>query len=151
MKKPFKQDIGIIIIILLSVFFFKKCEAQNYKFELEKELPSAICAFIAGGFEGVQDGLAFHNKSNHPFWGQNSWLNKYKNHDPAQGKTFRGKYLIFTTDGFHAAKFANHLFAMGAIALHVTNGKRKWYVIVLETLSYWAINRLSFTLIYNRF
>lgn len=141
---------GLMIIILFSLSITTMGQ-DKYKFELKKELPSAICAFIAGGFEGAADGLGFHNTSNNYFWGQDSWKNKYRNRDPEQQKTFRGKYLTFTTDGFHLMKFGNHLFTAGAIAFHITNGKRKWYVIVLESISYWAINRAAFTLIYNRF
>ena len=137
----------LFVIAMLSLI---NAEAQ-YKFKIKEHIAPASLIILSGFCEGIQDGLAFHNKSNNPFWGQESWRNKYRNRDPLQPKTFRGKYLIFTTDGFHLAKFGNHLFTMGAITLHLTNGKRKWYVYVLEGLSYWALNRIAFNLTYNSF
>jgi len=120
------------------------------KFKLNPYIPPAVLIFVAGAFEGVQDHLAFHSTSNHPFFGQDSWKNKYIDKDPSKGKTFRGKYLVFTTDGFHAAKWGKNLFTMGAIVSHVSiGGKKRWHQYVLEGLAYWAINRISFNITYQ--
>jgi hypothetical protein len=96
-------------------------------------------------------GLQFHYDKPNQFWNPDiSWVNKYKNGDVSQGMTFRGKYLVFTTDGWHLMKFGRNMFIMGAI---VTNfgEKRKWWVYVVEGVSYWAINRAGFNLVYHRF
>lgn len=105
---------------------------------------------IAGGFEGKADQLQFHNNSNNPFWGNQSFLNKYRNRDPKQGQTFRGKYLTFTTDGFHLMRFGNHLFSAGAIALKMGDiGHKHWTYIVGELAAYWVVNRLAFYITYK--
>lgn len=139
----------LFTILLLTIFIFATAQ-QPYKFTWKENLIPAACIFVAGISEGVMDHLAFHNTSNHPFWGQNSWTNKYRNHDPEQGETFRGKYLVFTTDGFHLMKMSRNLFTMGAIVTKVSlTNKKKWYYYVLEGLAYWGVNRLGFVITYQ--
>lgn len=67
---------------------------------------------IAGAAEGVKDKILFHYERSifyvwdDEFWNpKNSWINKYINRDVSKGQSFRGKYLTFTTDGFHLMKF----------------------------------------------
>lgn len=139
----------LLTTLLLTISIIASGQ-HPYKFKLKEHLIPAACIFIAGVSEGAMDHLAFHNKSNHPFWGQNSWMNKYHNHDPAQGETFRGKYIVFTTDGFHLMKMSRNLFTMGAIVTHVSmSGKKKWYYYLLEGIAYWGVNRIGFVITYN--
>lgn len=67
---------------------------------------------VAGAAEGVKDKILFHYEKSlfyvwdDEFWNpKNSWRNKYINRDVSKGESFRGKYLTFTTDGFHLMKF----------------------------------------------
>jgi len=137
--------LGLILIILFTLLTLK-CNAQ-----IKKYIVPASLVFVAGGFEGAMDGLQFHYDKPNQFWNPDiSWKNKYKNNDPAQGKTFRGKYLVFTTDGWHLMKFGRNAFTMGAIVTAIGE-KRKWWVYIVEGLSYWTINRIGFSLVYNRF
>lgn len=137
------------LLLLLILFLSLNVSAQQFK--LKNYILPATAVFVAGGFEGAMDGLQFHYDKPDQFWNPDiSWVNKYKNGDVSQGMTFRGKYLVFTTDGWHLMKFGRNMFIMGAI---VTNfgEKRKWWVYVVEGVSYWAINRAGFNLVYHRF
>jgi len=136
---------GLVLIILFTLLTLK-CNAQ-----IKKYIVPASLVFVAGGFEGAMDGLQFHYDKPNQFWNPDiSWTNKYRNNDPLQGKNFRGKYLVFTTDGWHLMKFGRNAFTMGAIVTAIGE-KRKWWVYIVEGLSYWTINRIGFNLVYNRF
>jgi hypothetical protein len=139
----------LLLIISLSIY---GQDSLRYKLKLKEHIVPAALIFIAGGFEGVMDGLQFHYNKQNQFWNPRlSWTNKYRNHDPAQGKTFAGKYLVFTTDGWHLMKFGNHLFTMGTVAIKFTQKKKKWYWYIVEGAGYWMVNRAGFVLVYNRF
>lgn len=140
--------IALFLILALSGLAIR-CNAQ--KIELKKYIVPASLMFVAGGFEGAMDGLQFHYDKPNQFWNPNlSWTNKYKNNDPLQGKTFRGKYMVFTTDGWHLMKFGRNAFTMGAIVTAIGE-KRKWWMYIVEGVGYWGINRLGFNLIYNKY
>lgn len=71
-----------------------------------------IFILVAGAAEGVKDKLNFHyDKSIFSNWNQRfwnpfySWRNKYIDKDPLKGESFRGKYFVATTDGWHLMKF----------------------------------------------
>jgi hypothetical protein len=138
-------------LALLLLFLCSTGYSQKQKVDKKNLVITAALGLASGGFDGAADGLAFHNTSNHPFWGQNSYLNKYKNHDPVQGETFRGKYLVFTTDGMHLMRFGRNLFTAGAVAIQFTGKKQKWWVYALQGCTFWAFNRVGFNLVYNRF
>ena len=134
----------------LLIFLTLNATGQSKnKFELKGHIIPVSMIVMAGIAEGIQDALAFHNNSKNHFWGYNSYLNKYKNHDPKQGQTFRGKYLTFTTDGYHLMKFTKNLFLMGAIAVKIGDKKKKWYKYIVEGTTYWILNRLAFSLTYQ--
>lgn len=140
----------LLLLIILLTGIFAKCNAQ--KFELKKHIAPAASVFVAGCFEGVMDGLQFHYDGSHPFWQPDiSWKNKYINKDPNQGKTFRGKYLVFTTDGWHLMKFGRNLSIFTALTLKLGDEKKKWWVYVVEGASYWIVNRVGFNITYKLF
>jgi len=87
---------------------------------------TAIIAYtIAGAFNGAMDTLQFHyGKSIFPpdslFWSpKQSWRNKYKNGDPAQGAKFLGSTTIFVglTDGWHLMQMGYLAFQRLSIVL----------------------------------
>lgn len=72
--------------------------------------------FVGGMADGFGDVLQFHYpefkqvfpRSNDQFWDPSqSWRNKYRDGDPANGRAFFGSRGVFVplTDGWHAAKF----------------------------------------------
>jgi hypothetical protein len=119
--------------------------------------------FFAGASDGVNQALMyqyggfkkiFRNANDH-FWKPSvSGANKYKNGDPGQGAAFPGSrtWLVFTTDGYHLTRFANHLFMSGAVAFKIGGyEKKKWYIYALEAVGYWIVNRAGFCFTYNQF
>jgi hypothetical protein len=136
-------------LLLISLFPFTM---YGQSFKIKKEVVPASLMLLSGMAEGVQDYLQFHYDGNNQFWQPDiSWTNKYKHHDPAQGERFPGSttIFVFTTDGWHLMKATNHLFLFSSIALKIGAEKRKWYVYILEGISYWVVNRIGFGISYN--
>ena len=95
------------------------------------------------------------------FWdASQSWTNKYKGGNPANGAKFPGSTTIFVsfTDGWHTVQFIRNLFIASSVtvnmipdakiyvvddngAMHKERAKninRKWYVIGSKLLINWA-------------
>lgn len=120
------------------------------RFNAREHIAPAALVFAAGMFEGAMDHLQFHYDGNSQFWQPDiSWRNKYRNGDPAQGKTFRGKYLVFTTDGWHLMKFGRNATLFTGLVLRIGEKPKRWWVYGVEILSYWAINRIGFNVTYK--
>ena len=140
---------GYILFFILLIVGVKAC---GQKYEWKKNMPSAALVFAAGMFEGAMDHLQFHYDRPNQFWNPDiSWRNKYKGGDPANGKTFAGKYMVWTTDGWHMMKAGRNVSLFTGFVLHIsqTSIKKRWYWCVLEGLGYWTINRVGFNLTYN--
>lgn len=115
-------------------------------------LPGVII-LIAGAMEAVMDKLSFHNYYDNYFWGFNSWKNKYKDRDPAHGQTFKGRYFTFLCDGFHLCKLWQHLCIFSCIGVLVSLNYENynWWHFVIVGISFWAINRIGFNIIWKLF
>lgn len=136
------------ILIIIGAFFMR----SHAQFKAKEHIAPAALVFVSGAFEGVMDHLDFHLSNGNQFWDPAvSWTNKYKNHDPANGKTFAGKYMVWTTDGWHMMKFGRNLSMFAGFAIHInqTGIKKRWYIYILEGVGYWAINRAGFNLTYH--
>lgn len=146
---------SLILIYLVSRGQEKKLElgTMPYKLEMKEHIPVMTSMLIAGVCEGLMDNMAFHNTSNHPFWGQDSWKNKYYNDDPSQGLTFWGQNMPMFCDGWHLAKAVQHTAIIGAITfkgIYTINGaNKKWYWYVFEGVAYWMVNRAGFHIGYK--
>lgn len=122
---------------------------------------TASFALLSGAADGFNQALSFRYEAvdsklhlNDKFWNPSiSWQNKYAGNDVKRGAKFPGSKgpLVFLTDGYHLTRFASNLFHAGAIAIQFNGQKRKWYYYVAKGLSYWAINRIGFSLTYNQF
>lgn len=114
-------------------------------------------------FAGMCDGLAqtlyshyytFENRfpdANRQYWNPSeSWTNKYKNGDPAQGEKFIGSttIFVFSTDAFHLLRTVNklNLLALGAFEF---SEKRPWLNYVIDFVFYSAVYSAGFTLTYE--
>lgn len=140
------KQLATLILLLVAMTAHPQ---TKYEFKLKDHWPSATCISIAGACEAGMDYLQFHYSMPNQFWNPAySWVNKYRNHNPEEGKTFRGKYMVYTTDGWHLLKAARNIFTSGAIAFKIGE-KKKWYYIAAEMFGYWLINRASFTIVYN--
>lgn len=123
----------------------------NNKIKLKRYIPSAVCFFISGCFDGVMDYLQFHYSKPNQFWNPDiSWTNKYKNHDPAQGEKFPGSTSVFvwTQDGWHLCKFSKNAFLFTGVVLNPWK-KERWYIYALKGLSYWVIHKAGFNIMFH--
>jgi hypothetical protein len=136
--------------------------AVGYKFRLKEHIAPAVLMFLAGAADGLNQVVSYKYfafkkafpGANNIFWSpQLSFRNKYKNRDPAQGEKFFGSttFLVWTTDAYHSTRFAEHLFMVGAVAVKITQQKRKWYYYLAEAAGYWIVNRVGFAVVYNSF
>lgn len=106
-------------------------------------IPAAILILLAGAAEGVMDHLQFHYDGSHPFWLPSiSWKNKYRNRNPANGVSFRGSFLVFTTDGWHLMKWIRNLTLFASLFFICP-------VIWWMPAAAWTINRIGFNLTYK--
>ena len=135
------------MLLIIGAFFMR----SNAQFKAKEHIAPAALVFVSGAFEGVMDHLQFHGDNGNQFWDPAvSWRNKYKGGDPANGKTFAGKYMVWTTDGWHMMKFGRNLTMFAGFTLKLTSGtKKRWYWYAVEGVSYWAINRAGFNLTYK--
>jgi hypothetical protein len=132
------------------------------QFSLKKELPSMVCFFGAGFFEGTAETLQFHysefenkTEANADFWNPElSWRNKYKGGLPENGAKHFGSttFLAWTTDGYHLMRTSRNVSAMVGILI-TPRDKLKWHGYLLKalcySLAYQAGFHLSYTLIYS--
>ena len=117
-----------------------------------------ILLLIAGLAEGVQDKINFHYEKsifsnwNKFFWDINqSYLNKYIDRDSLKGETFRGKYLVFTTDAWHLMKFISRWTTyIGLCFILISFTNERFLLSLIYTLTIGFISRsLTFNLIWK--
>jgi len=135
---------------------------QGYKFKPKQHIAPAAMFLMAGAVDGLNQVIshqyprfkkAFPN-ANDRYWSPGiSFMNKYKNRDPAQGEKFWGSstIFVFTTDAYHLTRFTEHLLLAGAVSVKITQEKKKWYWYLAEMAGYWMVNRAGFALTYNSF
>ena len=117
-----------------------------------------LLLLVAGLAEGVQDKINFHyDRSIFKYWNKLFWdinqsyLNKYIDRDSSKGETFRGKYLVFTTDGWHLMKFISRwstyigLFLIIISFANDSNVLKLLYTLVTSFLS----RSLTFNLVWK--
>jgi len=162
----FINDAGILPdtphLIIPNTSIVAKPLSYKYEFRVREHVAPAVLMFLAGAADGLNQAISYRYSSfkkafpgvNDVFWSPKiSYRNKYKNHDPTQGAKFFGStsFLVWTTDGYHATRFAEHLFMVGAVTVKLTQQRKKWYYYVAEAAGYWVINRAGFAVVYNSF
>lgn len=149
----------LIAICLLPMTVYAQ---TGGKYQIKKQVLPAALVLVAGALDGLNQVIAYQYPNfkarfpgaNDRYWSTEiSFLNKYKNGDPAQGAKFPGSkgVFVFLTDGYHLTRFGERLFLGGAFALKITQDKKRWWVYVVEGLGFWLVNRAGFCLIYNQF
>lgn len=138
------------LLCILLFFFSLSGNAQT----LKDHLPSAVMTFLGGMSDGVRDGTMFRNDGAGPWWnGKQSWTNKYKNNDPAQGPAYFGSttFLVALTDAPHAFNALTHQFnAMALVLSPGTNGQSLGKKLLIG-LGYGLTRQLGHTLVYEGF
>jgi hypothetical protein len=129
-------------------------QTDTKQFKLKQYVAPASMIFLAGICEGVMDGLDHHYDKPNQFWNPDiSYTNKYKNHDPKQGRAFPGSltWLAWTTDGWHLMKAGRNMFTTGAIVFSIKGENKKWYWYIIQAGAYAIINRAGFNIAYSQF
>lgn len=135
------------LAVILSILLTIAANAQSKG--IREYIAPGVLLFVAGAAEGVMDHLQFHYSGSDPFWQPDiSWRNKYRNHDPAQGMTFRGRYLVWTTDGWHAAKGLRNGCTVAAIVIRIGE-KKKFSEYLKDAAVFYILNRSGFHLTYK--
>jgi hypothetical protein len=121
----------------------------------------ALPFLIAGMAEGFMDALIFHYwkvegkiKLNKQFWDYTiSYLNKYKDRDFSKGESFRGKWFVFTCDGFHLMKWIRNVFIFAGVAscLVFLPNFSQWWECALIGVGTWTVNRGGFNIVWRAF
>lgn len=155
------------VLLVLLLLISTVVQAQQVDLKLDPPKPKnnyiiiGTLALLGGAADGINQKISFHYdefKARFPgaddqFWNPGlSWTNKYKNHDPTQGRRsfLSTSVLVWTTDGYHLTRFISHATTAGAISVKVINGsKKKWYIYAIEGIGYWIVNRVGFNLTYK--
>lgn len=147
-------------LLLIAAFLPATLFAQSEKVQVRKQIAPAVMVFAAGMADGFVETIshnykgfkrAFPGAKDYWFDPGMSFRNKYKNSDPKQGAKFPGSTgpLVFLTDGYHAGRFAEHLFLAGAFAVKITQQKQRWWYYLAEGAAYWIVNRIGFYAVYS--
>lgn len=121
-----------LLIVALSA------TAQRYNWKRPQLWAGVGMGFTSGLAWGVHEKIMFHYpifqkrfpNANPQFWNpQVSWLNKYKNNDPEQGRN--GKPVVFT-DAKHLLASTHQVAIFSAGIIVVIGEKRKWWEYALD-------------------
>lgn len=135
------------MLIAAMLIFAGACHGQS---NFRKHIAPGVLVFLSGAFEGTMDHLQFHYDKHDQFWNPDiSWVNKYRNHNTEDGLSFRGKYFVFTTDGWHLMKFGRNATMFAAFTFKLGEPKKKWHQYIVEAAAYWAVNRIGFNATYK--
>jgi len=116
--------------------------------------------FLSGVASGYNEVILHHYpqfKRVHPeandsyFNPDESWLRKYKNHDPSQGPAFwqsTGSLAAFT-DFYHLTGVMDHGALLCGSVVLVIGEKRKWYEYAIQIVGGIAVRSAGFSLIYD--
>jgi len=121
-------------------------------------LPLSL-TFISGTAKGLGDVLEYHfpnfqrlhPNANPQFWNPNqSWVNKYKNNDPAQGEKFFGSttFGVVFTDAIHPVRSIQKFSMIGAVVCKIGD-KQPFLYYLYDLLSYSLAYSLGFCLVYE--
>lgn len=125
------------VITLALLFVVLSVSAQRYTLRRPALWVGAGLGFVAGATHGTHEKIMFHYSkfqsrwpnANPQYWNpQVSWLNKYKNNDPEQGRN--GKPVVLT-DAKHLLVSTTQVTLFGA-GVCITIGERRpiWHYAI---------------------
>lgn len=133
---------------------------KQYGYTLERALLKGTGIFLSGALDGVSETLVWHYpqfEATHPganpaYWNPyQSWRNKYRNGDPAQGRAYIGSttWLAWTTDGYHLTRTGSRAFLFGSITISVFEKRRKWWTYPVEFVAGGIVRSAGFHTTYS--
>ena len=145
----------LIALLLITTATYSQ-DTTSYKLFSKENKASYILSAVAGLSDGVSDANFFH----HAFRGSQyadfwiSWTNKYKNHDPAQGKAYFGSttFLVWTTDLYHLTntfRDVTQSVSVAASFADIKDIKHKWKFILLKAGINYGFNRAGHFISYD--
>jgi hypothetical protein len=131
-----------------------------YGYELERGLMKGVGIYLSGVLDGVSETLiwhpdafqAMHPNANPRYWNPyQSWRNKYRNGDPAQGPAFPGAttWLAWTTDGYHLTRTGSRFFLFGSITISIFEKRRAWWTYPAEFVAGGIVRSAGFYSTYS--
>jgi len=162
MIKNMEKRIFIIALLIISQTFFGQ---KNWK----KLMIASSTAFVSGMLDGTTESINYHyesgfkprfKKANSQFWNPaESWKNKYKNGDPAQGEKFRGSTtsMVFVTDAYHLLRTSKRTLDAATVIYFINNTcvekksakKGKWKTALKEFAIITAFRCVGFHTTYS--
>jgi hypothetical protein len=145
-------------ILIVSLFTSCFVNGQSkFNFKLKEHKQSLIFTFLAGAADGTRDASMFGHIQGGSWVNSDlqSWRNKYKNGNPAEGAAFFGSTNIFVTftDLPHAANFfSNSLDAASKVFMPNNTHTSKWGkvgLIVLYKLVQIAGHNLMYDVVFK--
>lgn len=133
-----------------------------YGYELERGLVKGLGIYFSGVLDGVSETLvwhpdafqAMHPNANPRYWDPyQSWRNKYRNGDPAQGRAFIGSrtWAAWATDGYHLTRTGSRFFLMGSITISIFEKRRAWWTYPVEFVGGGIVRSAGFHTSYTWF
>lgn len=101
-----------------------------------------ILLLLAGFSDGTNDAVIAGHFKEHPFWGINSWKNKYKY------GYWRREVFTFTTDGFHLTKIITPACYSTAIAINIYQ-PQDWTLLVVKGMIAFFVFRAGHEVAYK--
>lgn len=113
---------------------------------------------VSGLADGLAEACKFHPQGvtevlgNPQFWDNSqSWRNKYRNGDPAQGAKFplSTTALAWLTDGYHLSRMIRNSTVIAAVTIRLGEPAKSWYYYIAEATIYYLTYQLGFTITYD--
>jgi hypothetical protein len=131
-----------------------------WAYSTEKALLKGGLLFLSGAADGLSESLIWHYprfeqihpNANPAYWNPyQSWRNKYRNGDPAQGAAYFGStsFLAWTTDGYHLSRTAGRTMIMGSITISLFEKRRKWWTYPAEFVAGGLVRSAGFHAVYG--
>lgn len=148
-----KNKIPIIFILITTLSFG----------QVKRYIVPCASLFISGCLDGVSETIQYHYSdfqsvfpnANPQFWNPSiSWVNKYKNNNPADGRKFFGSEgaLVFVTDAYHALRTTRNVINTGTLVYYIekTNkGNNNFKRILLDFVILTLVRNIGFYATYN--
>ena len=155
-----KRYLALMLLLLITVTAQSQISllGQTTKEQESNFYVTSSLLLVSGMADGLAEACKFHPKGvtevfgDAKFWDNSqSWRNKYRNGDPAQGAKFplSTTALTWTTDGYHLSRMIRNSTMIAAITIRIGEPARVWYYYIAEAVIYYPTYQLGFTITYD--